>query len=53
MVKLKKFINIPNCWILKIREFFKLINYSKFGNSANFPNYKFFEFYKLEILRIS
>ena len=46
MVKFKKFINIPNCWILKIREFSKLIYYSDFGKSANFPNSKFFEFYK-------
>ena len=53
MVKFKKCINIPICWILKIREFLKLINYSNFGKSANFPNYKFLEFEKLEILEIS
>ena len=50
MVKFEKFINIPKCWILKIREFLKLINYSNFGKLANFLNQKFQEFYKLKFL---
>ena len=49
MLKLKKFLNILNCSILKIREFFKLNNYNNFGKVANIPNYKFLEFYKLQI----
>ena len=42
MVKLKKYLNIPNFLILIMREFLKLKNYSNFG--------KFDEFSKLEIL---
>ena len=48
MIKFKKFLNFPNCQILKIRDFFKLSSYSNFGKLANFSNYKFLEFYKLK-----
>ena len=36
MVKLKKFIDISNCCILKIHEL-KLINYRNFRKLANIP----------------
>ena len=48
MLKFKKFLSIPNCSILKIREFLKLKNYSNFGKVADFPNETFLEFFELE-----
>ena len=38
VVRLKKLLNIRNCWILKIHEFLKLNNYSNFGKLASVPN---------------
>ena len=38
MVKFKKFLNFPNCWIVKIREIFWLSDYNNFEKLANFSN---------------